>query len=267
MLISGKDNPRLKRLAKLCKSSSFRRSEGEFVIEGLRGCADAVRSFSEGLVEITGFYYQSSAFSGSSYVVYEQFDSIPDDRRFELSEGLADKVSDMKSSQGVFMTAKRTARPLSELDSGKTPKILVLDAVKDPGNVGTLLRTADAVGIKAAVLTGECADVFSPKVVRSTVGSLLRLGIFIENDFENVCKALKAQDMRVCAAVVRGGEKLPGFVFPEKCAVVIGNEARGLSDADTGLCTDRITINMKGRAESLNAATAGSIIMWEMQRG
>ena len=140
-------------------------------------------------------------------------------------------------------------------------------AVKDPGNLGTLLRTADAVGIKAAVMTGESAEVYNPKVVRSTMGSLPRLELYIENDFGRVVQTLSSQGVTVCAAVVRNGEAIPGFEFPERCAAVIGNEARGLSEEDAELCHRRVTITMKGSAESLNAASAGSIIMWEMLRG
>ena len=267
MLISGKDNPRLKRLAKLCKSRSFRRAEGVFVIEGLRGCADAARSAAEGRLEIESFFYCMSAFGEGSYIGLEAFDCIEEQKRFELSEGLADRVSETKNSQGVFIIAKRLDRELSELDAERTPKILVLDAVKDPGNLGTMLRTADAVGIRAAVMTGECAEVYNPKVVRSTMGSLPRLELYIENDFARVVSALEAQGVTLCAAVVRNGETIPGFEFPEKCAAVIGNEARGLSDEDTELCHRKVTIAMKGSAESLNAASAGSIIMWEMLRG
>ncbi len=267
MLISGKDNPRLKRLAKLCKSRSFRKAEGVFVIEGLRGCADAAASAALGRLEIEAFFYCTSAFGEDSYIGIEAFDGIEERKRFELAEGLADRVSETKNSQGVFIIAKRLDRELSELDAERTPKILVLNAVKDPGNLGTLLRTADAVGIRAAVMTGECAEVYNPKVVRSTMGSLPRLELYIENDFGRVVQTLNSQGVTVCAAVVRNGEAIPGFEFPERCAAVIGNEARGLSEEDAELCHRRVTITMKGSAESLNAAAAGSIIIWEMLRG
>lgn len=267
MLISGKDNPKLKRLTKLCRSRSFRKSEGVFVIEGLRNCADAVKSYERGLLGITAFFYDSNALKDNGYVPAEAFDAVPDEMRFELAEGLADRVSETKSSQGVFLIAKRLDRELTELDAARTPKILVLNAVKDPGNLGTLLRTADAVGIKAAVMTGECAEVYNPKVVRSAMGCLPRLELYIENGFSAVTGALNDQGVMTCAAVVKGGKSVPGFEFGEKCAVVIGNEARGLSEEDAALCSERITITMRGSAESLNAASAGSIIMWEMLRG
>ena len=267
MLISGRENPRLKRLARLYKSSSFRRSEGAFVIEGLRNCSDAVKSYEQGLLEITAFFYESSALSENGYVPREAFEAVPEELRNELADGLAARVSEMKSSQGVFITAKRQVRDIADLDAERTPKILVLNAVKDPGNLGTLLRTADAVGIKAAVMSKECADVYSPKVVRSAMGSLPRLELYIENDFSAVIKALDERGVMTCAAIVRDGESVPGFCFGEKCAVVIGNEARGLSEEDAALCSGRVTITMQGNAESLNAASAGSIIMWEMLRG
>ena len=248
MLISGKDNPRVKRLSKLCRSRSFRKTEGIFVIEGLRGCADAAKSAAEGRLEIESFFYCGSAFSEGSYIGFDAFDGIAEDKRFEISEEIAAKVSETKNSQGVFIIAGRLDRELSELDAERTPKILVLDAVKDPGNLGTMLRTADAVGIRAAVMTGECADIYNPKVVRSTMGSLPRLELYVENEFAKVVNVLEAQGVTVCAAVVRDGETIPGFGFPEKCAVVIGNEARGLSEEDATLCNRRITIAMKGSA-------------------
>ena len=184
MVITSKDNPKIKQLAKLYASRKYRRETGLFVIEGLRGCVDAVRDdvVHGGLLKVDGVYYTENAFD-SAEGFGEVLEKIPDSRRFVITREIADRISDTDSCQGVFVTAKRLDKALSAEALKAGGKYLVLDELQDPGNLGTMIRTADAVGLDGVVLSGNCVDLYNPKTVRSAVGSMPRVDIFVEKDF------------------------------------------------------------------------------------
>lgn len=267
MVITSKDNPKIKQLAKLYASRKYRRETGLFVIEGLRGCVDAVRDDVEhdGLLKVDGVYYTENAFD-SAEGFGEVLEKIPDSRRFVITREIADRISDTDSCQGVFVTAKRLDKALSADGLKAGGKYLVLDELQDPGNLGTMIRTADAVGLDGVVLSGNCVDLYNPKTVRSAVGSMPRVDIFVEKDFEAVTEMLGKKGIRTAAAVIDGGTEIKQFDFGGGCAVVIGNEGRGLSQEHVEMCSDKVTIKMYGHIDSLNAATAATIFLWEMTR-
>lgn len=269
MLISSRENPRIKLLAKLLSSKRARNETGLFVIEGIRGCCDALSSAMTGDgIEVEAVYYVPEMTENQKeHFPVELIQRLEEKKRFEISRDIAARISDAESAQGIFVTAKKLDRPLTPESIDAGGKYLVLDALQDPGNLGTVIRTADAVGLNGIILTGNCVELYNPKVVRSAVGSLPRVRIFIENDRTAVLKMLSAKGVRTAAAVVSGGEDITGFDFSGGCAAVIGNEGRGLSRETADMCSDRITIAMHGNIDSLNAATAAAIILWEMTRG
>ena len=184
MLISSRDNPRIKQLSKLLSSKKARNETGLFVIEGLRGCCDALRSaLTDDGLDIEAVYYvpEMTDAHKESFPV-ELIYRLEENKRFEISRAIADRIGDAESSQGIFITAKKTDIPLSGECIHPDGKYLVLDSLQDPGNLGTVIRTADAVGISGIILTGNCVELYNPKVVRSAVGSLPRVKVFIEND-------------------------------------------------------------------------------------
>lgn len=269
MVISSRDNPRIKRLSKLISSRKARSEEKEFVIEGLRGCVDAVRSdLIEHRLKMTAIYSVPEAFDAvRNSIGPDIFNRIPEDKLFEITRDVAEKVGDAETSQGIFVTAKCVDKSFSADILKKDGRYLVLDELQDPGNLGTMLRTADAVGVDGVVLTGHCVDIYNPKTVRSAVGSLPRVDVFIDNDRKSVIEAFNDNGFKTAAAVVSEGEDILGFDFSGGCAVVIGNEGRGLSDECRALCSHKVSIRMKGNIDSLNAATAAAILLWEMTRG
>lgn len=153
---------------------------------------------------------------------------------------------------------------LNELD--KNGAYLLLEDIQDPGNLGTVLRTAEAMGINAVILSSGCTDVFSPKVVRASMGAVFRLPILYGFGIINAVESLKSLNIRVYAAVADGGEDILKLNLGEGTAAVIGNEGSGLTDVCIEACTGKVNIRMRGRAESLNAATAASVIIWEMTK-
>jgi TrmH family RNA methyltransferase len=266
--ISSKDNPNIKLYKKLAAEKKSRTKTGLFVLEGMRICVDTLAESREGNVEVEALFYTREALEKyAGYLPVGLIEDFDEDKKFEIPEELADKLSSESSNQGAFIIAKKTDKPLAPESLNAHGKYLVLDFVQDPGNLGTLIRTADAVGVDGVVLTNNCCDLYNPKVVRSTMGSMPRMNIYIENDFEKAAEILGSVGIRLAAAVVGSGISITEYDFSKPCAVVIGNEGRGLSEEHIALCDDRITIRMNGHINSLNAASAGTIMLWEMTRG
>ena len=264
MYISARDNPKIKELKKLYSSKKYRDEKGLFVIEGMRGCVDAVKSAENGLIIRKVFFVKKSLENYEDYLHTEIFEKVARENLFEITEEIAEKISDTGTSQGIFVVAEKTDKNFSAVKSGG--KYLILDNLQDPGNLGTMVRTADAVGVDGVILTGNCVDLYNPKTVRSAVGSLPRVNIFIEKNFTKVTEIFRKAGIKTVAAVVRDGVNISDYDFSGGCAVVIGNEGRGLCDENVSLCDEKVTIKMRGNMDSLNAAVAGTIFLWEMTK-
>lgn len=269
MHIISKDNSKIKLYKKLSSSKKTRDELGLFTVEGARNCVDTAYEALEGRISVHSLFYTQSAVEKYSADLSTDnlFKCISEDRCFEISQEIAEKMTDEGSSQGIFMIAHKVDKKFDSEHLESDGKYLVLDGLQDPGNLGTLLRTADAVGVDGVVMTGNCVDLYNPKVVRSAMGSIARLNLFVVKDFSEVVKTFREIGVETAAAVVRGGDSITGFDFKKPCAVVIGNEGNGLSEDHIELCDSSITIRMQGNIESLNAACAGTIILWEMFRG
>ncbi len=164
--------------------------------------------------------------------------------------------------QGVLAVARVEAVPLAEALGGAR-LVAVLHEVRDPGNAGTVLRTADAAGADAVVFSGDCVDPWHPKVVRSTTGSLFHLPVALADSLEDAAGAARAAGLAVIAADVRGDELSPAErTLAAPAAWVFGNEARGLSEADRSLADRSLRLPLYGRAESLNLAVAASVCLY-----
>lgn len=182
-------------------------------------------------------------------------------RAFVITEELSEYISDTKSPQGLFAAAGMFCREMSE----NPRKAVILDRVQDPGNVGTIIRAAEAFGIDSVMLYGGCADAFSPKAVRASMGSVFRVNIKLGSYPEEV--RLVYPSFKIYAAMLDGSaNRLGKVIFPEKTAIVIGSEGSGISPEISAICDEKIYIPISG-AESLNAAMAAAVIMWEMVRG
>ena len=182
-----------------------------------------------------------------------------------MTDEVADSISDTKSPQGIFITVRHLDKilNLSTIDSSR--QFIILENLQDMGNIGTIIRSCDAFSIDGVIITGDCADVFAPKTVRSAMGSLFRLPIYFA-DTEQAITLLRDGGFTVYSAElsdrsVRLGEEK----FPDKTAVVIGNEGNGVTDMVKRLCNKSLFIPIDS-AESLNASVAASVIAWELHR-
>lgn len=257
--IVSRDNERIKLLAKLQKSRRAREESGTFAAEGVRLAQEVLEG---GLVVRQAFATEEAA--GRYAAVWEALCQRAQ-AAFLISGELEEKISDVRSPQGIYCVCE-IPRPAPR-DMASAGKLLALDRLQDPGNLGTILRTADAFGAGGVILGGQCADCFSPKVLRSTMGSLFRLPVWETEDLARTLLSLRQQGF-VCfgAALDSTARRLGEVVFPQKAAAVIGNEGNGISPQVLAACQQTLYIPMKGKAESLNAGVAASLILWEMCR-
>lgn len=174
-----------------------------------------------------------------------------------VSKEILCKISDTVTPQGIVAVCKIKNEKIENLVDKR--KIVYLDKVQDPGNVGTIIRTADAFGIDSVVLSKECADVYSPKVVRSTMGSIFHLPVIRDVEIEE----LKKLNKKIYSSSLSGKEK---FKIGDNAVLVIGNEGNGISDETKKVTDEFIKIKMPGNAESLNASIAAGILMYEFTK-
>ena len=244
-------------MARLLCDAKYRKKSGRFVIEGARLCADAVRS---GIRVLTAFVTERAALRYETE--WREIETVAD-KSYVISESLSRHLSDTDAPQGVFCLCER---PLFTLARVLPDEVYVaLENVQDPGNLGTVFRTAEALGVKGILLSHGCCDVYNPKVLRASMGGVFRLPFAVYEDFTGELSRL-AESMPVLACVV-DADACPVTAAPKHGAVaVIGNEGNGMSDKAIAVCTHRVTIPMAGRAESLNASMAAGILMWELCR-
>lgn len=215
-------------------------------------------------VEFEAIYVDATALDVTSIQTLTQRAGDAGVRVFALSEGVVEKIADAQTPQPV-LAAVRFEQP-DVTSVAKAGLIVVLHELRDPGNVGTIIRSADAAGATAVVLTGQSVDPFNPKTLRASAGSIFHLPVLVAS----IDAALAYfSDTQLLATVVRGGRSHREVDFSMPSVVVIGNEADGLDAATIERCATTISIPMDGRSESLNAGVAASLIAFEAlwQRG
>lgn len=260
-LLASRENPTVKSLCKLIKSKRCRREQGLFVAEGIRLCEEAARSG----VEIKALFFTREAAQRYSEEMKELLQKSA--RSVEISLPVAQKISDTPAPQGVFCLCGLldNEKTLDKINSNG--KYLALCSLQDPGNIGTILRTAEAFGIDGLILTSDCPDIYSPKVLRSTMGSVFRLPVTVTDSLPGIIERMRLSGVAVYgAALEKKSIPITGADFSRGAMAVIGNEGNGLPPDILSACDQSVIIPMKGRAESLNAAAAAAVVLWEMTR-
>jgi TrmH family RNA methyltransferase len=185
-----------------------------------------------------------------------------------VDEEILAYLADAQTSSGVIALAHLPDAP--RLEEAVAPDddalVLVLDGVADPGNVGTLVRSADAAGARAVVLARGCADVYAAKVVRASAGSVFHLPLLIEASTGDFVRTLRAQNFEIVAAQAHEGKDCFSFGWPRRCALVLGHETRGLSEHWLEAADAGVTIPLQGRAESLGVASAGAVLLFAARK-
>ncbi len=259
--ITSRENTLIKEYISLRDKKRSRSEHKRFVIEGARIAADAA---SEGVEIVYGFVTDEAAVKYSEAV--DKLASALGERLYKIPAALADKLSDTKGSQGIFLCAKTLDKNPMPDKIKDSAKFLILAGLQDPGNVGTIIRAADAVGLAGVYLCG-CCDIYNPKTVRSTMGSMFRVPFECGKSFEEVIGLMRGRGVATYASVIdQNAQSLRETEFEPSCAVVIGNEGSGLSQGEISACDKCITIKMKGNINSLNAASAAGIFLWELTK-
>lgn len=255
-IITSRENPLIKLVAALQVSSEKRKRNGLFVLEGLRICKDACDN---------GIKFDKLIVSDAAAEKYaadtEKF-SLISDECYKIPDSLFKKISDTKTLQGIIAVAKMPVTGSCGID--KNGKYIALENVADPSNLGAVSRTAEALGVNGIILSSDGCDPYSPKALRASMGTLLRVPVFVTESF---AETLKSTGLKRYACVVdKTAESIKEQSFGNGSVVMIGNEANGLTDSAKQSADVLVTIPMTGRAESLNAAAAAAIAMWEMMK-
>ena len=231
-----------------------RKKHKAFLIEGSSFVRDAILKKSD---LVSYLVVSESAFQKSKPAELIQLAEQKGIPVWILSENLFKEVSVSVTPQGIMAVIKE---PQEQNIIGN--QLIILENLQDPANVGTILRTADAVGIKTILYTKGTADPYSPKTIRSSAGSILNLSILRVQNVKEVVFLLKEQGFSIIAAVVEGGESLFKIDYPEKYCLIVGNEAKGVSHEMLSMADKLITIPMKGETQSLNVAIATGVILY-----
>ena len=245
--LSSLKNPRILSWRSL-RDKKGRLEQNAFLVEGVRMVREAL----------------SSSFQVQAVLLREGFVPdfpIPDSvRTWLLPEHVFQSVCDTKTPQGIAAVLNLQSREASG------SRLLALDGVQDPGNVGTIIRTADAAGFDGVLFSPECADLFSPKVLRSTMGSIFRLGFSFPKSLPEALTQLKKDGYSVLSSQLDGDPFYDRKDIAPSFVLVIGNEGNGISDEVKAVATHCLCLPMRGGAESLNAAVAAGIMMYDLTR-
>lgn len=257
--ITAKENPAIRKYRKLVRSRKERGQMQQFVLEGYRLVADAVQYGRK----VTHLFVTAEAWERYQKGFGCMAADLRETKLLLISNELAMYLAETEHPQGVFAICDM---PSSSFLIVPDATYLVLYQLQDPGNMGMLLRTAAAMGIYG-VICCQCCDLYSPKVLRATMGALFHVNVMQEKKMETVLSQLQASNITSCAAVVQqDAEKVGMCELGNGCAVWIGNEGNGLPIDVVQQCERKITIPMQGYMESLNAAMAAGIMMWEMTK-
>lgn len=267
--ITSSENPNIKLYRKLAGGKKYRRESGLFTLEGTRLVADAI---AENAKLQTVFVTEScleKISRGETAVRRDALefpagsDGKSETEVFLIPDSIGEKMSLTDNSQGIFAVCECLDKPPVSDTIKSGGKYILLHQVQDPGNLGTIIRTADAMGVDAVFLA-ECCDLYNPKTVRSTMGSLFRLNVY-EVEFDEVFPVFGQRGVPSFAAVIDSDAvSLTDCDFSRGGAVLIGNEGNGLPKEVSEMCGHRLTVKMHGSVNSLNAAMAAGIIMWEL---
>ena len=248
----------MRAVAKLTKRSA-RQDTGLFLLEGPQAAREALAYRPDTLVEIF-----------ATPAAMEKHQDIRDGAReaghdvFLTTQAVLDAMADTVTPQGIVAVAQQSPTALPDIFAARPTLLAICEEVRDPGNLGTIIRAADAAGADAVILTGRTVDPYNPKVVRATTGSLFHLPIAVGADLGDVVTRSRAAGLRVVAADVGGADFLAERqTLAEPTAWLFGNEARGLDEAALSLVDLTLRLPIYGRAESLNLATAASVCLYE----
>ena len=269
MIISSDKNNTVK-LVRSLKLRKNREETGLFFVEGERGVTEGIKAKTplRNLI-LSETFAESCEFESLKKQIGSVQGKDMESILIVVKDSIFSSISETPAPAGIcgiFAMRKAKERIEEEIKPEYT-KAVLLENLQDPGNMGTIIRTADAAGFDCVICTEGCVDVYNPKVLRSTVGSVFRIDVIVtDKKGSEVAEILKKKDFTVCAAEPEGGKCCFDEDFTGKNVLVIGNEANGISDEMLAVCDKKLTIPMPGGTESLNASVAAALLMYEILR-
>ena len=282
-MITSTSNSKIKELKQLQKKARLRQEKGLFIAEGLRMVGETPKERILAAYVAEHFEKEHADWLAKWNVPYET-----------VADNIFDSICDTKTPQGILCLVKRQEWTMDELlaeekkvedceqkdcenaedcekkesreKKRKVPLFLLIENLQDPGNLGTIFRTGEAAGVSGIIMSRETVDIYNPKTVRSTMGAIYRVPFFYTDSLEQAIEQLKAAGICVYAAHLTGEKYYSDFSYEKGAAFLIGNEGNGLSEQIANLADDYLKIPMEGQAESLNAAVAAAVLMYEVHR-
>ena len=257
-IITSESNGQIKELIKLQKQARERRKTKKFVAEGIKMVLEAIN-----FDKLDKLYVSESAFDRTAQRLGDKLERIP----YEVvADNVFKQISDTVTPQGVLATVNMPEYDVKEILSDERKAWVLLDDLRDPGNLGTIIRTSEGAGMSGIIMSKESVDLFNPKVVRSTMGAIFRVKFCYVESLIDIIEEIKKSGYDVYATAMEGSEVYDCVDYTKGSAFIIGNEANGVSDAVFEKASKRIRIPMEGKLESLNAAVSAAIIMYEVAR-
>jgi len=259
-MIDNPRSPRVRAVAKLAKREA-RSETGLFLLEGPQAVSEALTFRPELVIEL---FATPTALERYSDVA--QLAAAADLEAEFVTEQVLDAMADTVTPQGIVAVARQFPTSVKDILASEPRLIAILEEVRDPGNAGTIIRAADAAGADAVIFTGRSVDLYNPKVVRATTGSLFHVPVAVGNELASVLQRVSEAGLTILAADIKGTDLLEARtsgVLDAPTAWLFGNEARGLTDDDLALADRAITVPIYGHAESMNLATAASVCLYE----
>ena len=254
-MITSTSNSRIKQLVALQSKAKERKKEGVFLAEGIKMLLEAPE---EMIKEV--------------YLTKEALSKIEDQSKLQrvgyelVSEEVMQKASDTQTPQGVIVVLRRPAYTLEEMLKKENGLFLVLEDLQDPGNLGTIVRTAEGTGVDGIILSKDTVDIYNPKTIRSTMGSIYRVPFLYVEDLTDTIKKMQESGVKTYAAHLKGTKYHYDISYKGATAFFIGNEGNGLKKETADLAKHYLKIPMEGKLESLNAAMATGVLLYEAYR-
>ena len=262
-MISSSSNQQIKNLIQLQTKSKVRKKEKQYVIEGIKMFEEVLNCESASLIKtfVAETYYKT--LQNENYSMYQRLQSLD----FEVvSDKVFKEISETMTPQGILAIVGQPEYRLEDLLHRDEINLIVLEDLRDPGNLGTIIRTAEGAGVTGIILSNASVDIFNPKVIRSTMGAIYRVPFVYVDEMDTTLELLKQHNITIYATHLNAESYYDDIEYPNRTAVMIGNEANGLTQESAKASDVLIKIPMEGKVESLNAGVATAIMMYEIYR-
>lgn len=253
-MITSTSNPQVKNLQQLAKKAKLRNEQDVFLVEGMKMFQEAPKN------QVQKVYISKSLYE-------EKGESFLKDFSYEILEDhVFGAASDTKTPQGILCVLRQYHYQLEDMLKKEAPHLLLLENLQDPGNLGTIMRTAEGAGVDGVILSRTSVDLYNPKTIRSTMGSIYRMPFLYVENLADILPRLGEKGIRTYAAHLQGKHNYDEEDYKKGTAFFIGNEGNGLTEELSQKADTWIRIPMQGQLESLNAAVAASVLMYEVYR-